>query len=144
VRICLSSYLYSVQFIFRRDLKWCPTFTKLKTLLLNEYWCVPDDYSALACILEHSPVLENLILQIYSEGPEHIMKINGNCSSVDRSAAISAHLEIVEIRCEMIDNFVDEVLKYLSTFNIRKEHTSFFSIFQRFSFFICVKHSKQY
>ncbi|XP_015615404.1 F-box/LRR-repeat protein At3g59190 isoform X1 [Oryza sativa Japonica Group] len=105
-------------FIFRRDLKWCPTFTKLKTLLLNEYWCVPDDYSALACILEHSPVLENLILQIYSEGPEHIMKINGNCSSVDRSAAISAHLEIVEIRCEMIDNFVDEVLKYLSTFNI--------------------------
>nr|AAX95043.1 F-box domain, putative [Oryza sativa Japonica Group] len=74
--------------------------------------------TALACILEHSPVLENLILQIYSEGPEHIMKINGNCSSVDRSAAISAHLEIVEIRCEMIDNFVDEVLKYLSTFNI--------------------------
>uniref|UniRef100_A0A0E0MDM2 F-box domain-containing protein n=1 Tax=Oryza punctata TaxID=4537 RepID=A0A0E0MDM2_ORYPU len=111
------------QFIFKRDLKWMPTFTKLKTLLLNEYWCVPHDYSALACILEHAPVLENLIFQIYSEGPEHIMKINGNCSSVDRSAAISGHLEIVEIRCEMIDNFVDKVLKYLSTFNIRTHGT---------------------
>uniref|UniRef100_A0A0D3HJB2 F-box domain-containing protein n=1 Tax=Oryza barthii TaxID=65489 RepID=A0A0D3HJB2_9ORYZ len=54
----------------------------------------------------------------HKSGPEHVMKINGNCSSVDRSAAISGHLEIVEIRCEMIDNFVDKVLKYLSTFNL--------------------------
>uniref|UniRef100_A0A0E0MDL7 Uncharacterized protein n=1 Tax=Oryza punctata TaxID=4537 RepID=A0A0E0MDL7_ORYPU len=54
-------------FIFKRDLKWCPTFTKLKTLLLNEYWCVPDDFSLLACILQHAPVLENLILQIFSK-----------------------------------------------------------------------------
>nr|XP_025877193.1 F-box/LRR-repeat protein At3g58900 [Oryza sativa Japonica Group] len=55
------------KFIFKRDLEWCPTFTKLKTLLLNEYWCVPDDFSALSCILEHALVLENLILQIYSK-----------------------------------------------------------------------------
>ncbi|KAF2909974.1 hypothetical protein DAI22_11g066100 [Oryza sativa Japonica Group] len=54
-------------FILKRDLKWCPTFTKLKTLLLNEYWCVPDDFSALTCILQHAPVLENLILQICSK-----------------------------------------------------------------------------
>jgi hypothetical protein len=57
----------TISFIFNRDLKWCPTFSKLKTLLLNEYWCVPDEFSALACILEHAPVLENLILQLYSE-----------------------------------------------------------------------------
>nr|AAX96375.1 expressed protein [Oryza sativa Japonica Group]ABA91920.2 expressed protein [Oryza sativa Japonica Group] len=54
-------------FILKRDLKWRPTFTKLKTLLLNEYWCVPDDFSALTCILQHAPVLENLILQICSK-----------------------------------------------------------------------------
>ncbi len=64
---CLSSFLHSAQFILKRDLKWCPTFTKLKTLLLNEYWCVPDDFSALSCILQRAPVLGNLILQIYSK-----------------------------------------------------------------------------
>ena len=78
------------------------------------------------------------------QGPKHTMKIKGNCHPMDRSAAISGHLETVEIRCEVVDKRVLKVLKYLSTFNIRKEHTSFFSIFQRFSFFICVKHSKQY
>ncbi|CAL4993761.1 unnamed protein product [Urochloa decumbens] len=54
----------SKMFIFRRDLRWCPMFQKLKTLLLNEYWCVPDDFRALTCILEHSPVLEKLTLQL--------------------------------------------------------------------------------
>ncbi|XP_044361689.1 F-box/LRR-repeat protein At3g26922-like [Triticum aestivum] len=41
----------------------CPTFSKLKSLSLNE-WCVADDLSALICILEHSPLLENLTLQL--------------------------------------------------------------------------------
>jgi hypothetical protein len=36
-------------------------------LSLNEYWCVPDDFSALTCILEHSPVLEKLTLQLFCE-----------------------------------------------------------------------------
>ncbi|XP_015697768.1 F-box/FBD/LRR-repeat protein At5g22660-like isoform X2 [Oryza brachyantha] len=105
-------------FIFNMDLKWCPLFSKLKTLLLNEYWCVPDDFSALACILERAPVLENLILQLYSEGPKHAMKIKGNCHPMNRSAAISGHLERVEIRCEAVDKSVLKVLKHLSTFGI--------------------------
>ncbi|KAL6658213.1 hypothetical protein ACP70R_003799 [Stipagrostis hirtigluma subsp. patula] len=49
--------------IFNRDLRWCPTFSKLKTLLLNE-WCVANDFSALVCILKHSPVLEKLTLHL--------------------------------------------------------------------------------
>ncbi|RCV37540.1 hypothetical protein SETIT_8G071700v2 [Setaria italica] len=49
--------------IFHRDLRWCPTFSKLKTLLLNE-WCVAIDVHALVSILKHSPVLEKLILQL--------------------------------------------------------------------------------
>ncbi|KAJ1274863.1 hypothetical protein BS78_05G092700 [Paspalum vaginatum] len=44
--------------IIKSDLRWCPIFGKLKTLLLNDCWCEPDDFNALACILEHSPVLE--------------------------------------------------------------------------------------
>uniref|UniRef100_A0A0D9XQ57 F-box domain-containing protein n=1 Tax=Leersia perrieri TaxID=77586 RepID=A0A0D9XQ57_9ORYZ len=99
-------------FIFSRDLKWCPTFSKLKTLLLNEYWCLPDDFSALVCILDHAPLLRNLILQLYSKGPKHTMKIKGNCHPMDRSAAISRHLEIVEIRCEVVDKRVLKVLNF--------------------------------
>ncbi|XBI75692.1 hypothetical protein VPH35_069033 [Triticum aestivum] len=60
----------SEMFIFARDLKWCPTFNKLKTLLLNEYWCVGPDFDALTCILKHSPVLEKLTLQLVSEGQQ--------------------------------------------------------------------------
>lgn len=40
-----------VQIIFKWDLRWCPTFIKLKTLMLNENWCVPNDLHPLACIL---------------------------------------------------------------------------------------------
>jgi hypothetical protein len=59
-------WLLYVQFIFRRDLKLCPTFNQLKSLTLNENWCVPDEHP-LACILEHSPVLEGLFLGLYFE-----------------------------------------------------------------------------
>ncbi|OQU76083.1 hypothetical protein SORBI_3010G090600 [Sorghum bicolor] len=48
-----------------RDLRWCPVFTNLKTLLLNGYWYVPDDFHALVCILEHSPILEKLTFELY-------------------------------------------------------------------------------
>uniref|UniRef100_A0A453N104 Uncharacterized protein n=1 Tax=Aegilops tauschii subsp. strangulata TaxID=200361 RepID=A0A453N104_AEGTS len=55
------------KFIFTRDLKCCPTFSKLKTLLLNEYWCEAPDLDPLACILQNSPVLEKLTLQLFSK-----------------------------------------------------------------------------
>lgn len=45
-------------FIYRWDLKWCPIFDKLKTLLLNEWFTAID----LACILQHTPILEMLTL----------------------------------------------------------------------------------
>ncbi|KAL6868153.1 hypothetical protein ACP4OV_014998 [Aristida adscensionis] len=101
-------------FIFKRDLRWCPTFNKLKTLWLNEYWCVPD----LAYLLEHSPILEKLTLQLFSEGPKHKIEMKGSFNSMVRSAAISEHLKIVEINCEVVDDRVYRVLKFLCTFNI--------------------------
>ncbi|TVU26441.1 hypothetical protein EJB05_28988 [Eragrostis curvula] len=52
-------------FVFRCDSKQFPTFSKLKTLLLNDQWCVAPDFHALTCILKHSPVLENLTLQLF-------------------------------------------------------------------------------
>ncbi|CAN6288540.1 unnamed protein product [Urochloa humidicola] len=106
-------------FIFKRDLRWCPTFNKLKTLLLNDYWCVPNDLHTLACILEHSPNLEKLTLQLFSKGPKHKVEINGTFSSMERSAAISEHLKIVEVKCEVIDERVIKVLQFLCTFSMR-------------------------
>ncbi|EMS48173.1 hypothetical protein TRIUR3_06307 [Triticum urartu] len=53
--------------IFTRDLKHCPKFSKLKTLLLNEYWCEAPDLDPLACIMKNSPVLEKLTLQLFSK-----------------------------------------------------------------------------
>ncbi|KAJ1275047.1 hypothetical protein BS78_05G106800 [Paspalum vaginatum] len=105
-------------FVFKRDLRWCPMFRKLKTLLLNEYWCVPNDFVALACILEHSPVLEKLTLQLFSEGLERKVEMKLCVSSTKRSPAISEHLKKVELKCEVVDDRVLKVLKFLCTYNI--------------------------
>jgi len=46
-------------------LRWCPTFSNLKTLvLIEEYRREPADYSVLECMLEHAPLLEKLTLTL--------------------------------------------------------------------------------
>ncbi|XP_066339532.1 uncharacterized protein [Miscanthus floridulus] len=67
-------------FIFKMDLRLCPTFGKLKTLFLNEYWCMPDDFTPLACILEHSPVLEELTLELFCESSDYEVEMEGRFS----------------------------------------------------------------
>ncbi|CAM0947563.1 unnamed protein product [Alopecurus aequalis] len=109
----------SRKFIFTRDLKHCPTFSKLKTLLLNEYWCNAPDLDPLACILKHSPVLEMLTLLLFSRGRNHQVKIKGSYSSLEGPFAISEHLNMVEIKCNVIDERILNVLKFLTAFNIR-------------------------
>ncbi|KAM3409298.1 hypothetical protein ACQJBY_001954 [Aegilops geniculata] len=49
--------------ICTRDFKWCHTFSKLKTLFLNE-WCLAADFGGLVYFLQHSPSLERLTLQL--------------------------------------------------------------------------------
>ncbi|XP_066342798.1 F-box/LRR-repeat protein At5g02910-like isoform X2 [Miscanthus floridulus] len=100
-------------FIFRRDLKFCSSFNKLKSLLLDEYWCEPADFSALAC-LKLSPVLEKLTLQLYSKGPKHKVEIKLGCKPLEMSAAISQHFKMLEIKCEVYDDRVHNVLMFLS------------------------------
>ncbi|EES08163.3 hypothetical protein SORBI_3005G073800 [Sorghum bicolor] len=56
--------LDTCMFIFRRDLKFCSSFSKLKYLLLDEYWCEPADFSALACLLKLSPVDLNIMWRL--------------------------------------------------------------------------------
>ncbi|XP_037454080.1 FBD-associated F-box protein At5g56370-like [Triticum dicoccoides] len=105
-------------FIFRRDLRWCPTFSRLKTLLLSE-WCVQPDLHALVCMLEHSPVLENLTLQLCEqEKTIYGMEVEENPGLMEKPAAISGYLKTIEVKCEEVDNRVCKVLKFLSTFGI--------------------------
>lgn len=46
--------LCSVQFIFRKDFKFCTTFSNLQTLLFNE-WCLKPKFGALDYFLRNSP-----------------------------------------------------------------------------------------
>uniref|UniRef100_R7W8H6 Uncharacterized protein n=1 Tax=Aegilops tauschii TaxID=37682 RepID=R7W8H6_AEGTA len=106
------------KFIFTRDLKCCPTFSKLKTLLLNEYWCEAPDLDPLACILQNSPVLEKLTLQLFSKGPDHKVEMKGSYTPMEGPSAISEHLNMVEVKCNVVDEKILKVLKLLSAFNI--------------------------
>ncbi|TVU26359.1 hypothetical protein EJB05_28902, partial [Eragrostis curvula] len=115
--------LLSVQFAFNRDMKWCPTFTNLKTLSLNE-WCIAPDPNAVICIIQHSPILEKLTLdlsrQVCSFEPRKLVKKNGSCKSLELPFA-SEHLKLVQIKCKEIDDRVPKLLKILSNYGIPLE-----------------------
>uniref|UniRef100_A0A8R7NVW8 FBD domain-containing protein n=1 Tax=Triticum urartu TaxID=4572 RepID=A0A8R7NVW8_TRIUA len=107
--------------VFHRDLKWCPTFTKLKTLLLND-WCLAADHNALICFLQHSPILEKLTLQL-SQGPSYVTEAEGIYKPLGQSIASNC-LEIVEIKCANINSRVHKILKILTTYGILLEQIS--------------------
>jgi hypothetical protein len=58
--------LQFLQYAYKRDLAYCPVFSKLKTLVLNE-WCVAIDLHGLVRILQHTPILEKLTLQLCND-----------------------------------------------------------------------------
>ncbi|TVU16792.1 hypothetical protein EJB05_36947, partial [Eragrostis curvula] len=96
----LSSY--SDVFVFSQDVKRCPKFTNLKTLVLSD-WCFAADLNALICFLQHSPTLEELTLQL-SELPECSLE-QGNYKLLEPSY-VSHHLKVVVIKCEEVDGKV--------------------------------------
>ncbi|XP_052135647.1 F-box/FBD/LRR-repeat protein At5g56420-like [Oryza glaberrima] len=102
-------------YVFRRDLKWCPTFAKLKTLLLDE-WCVVGDLSALICFLQHSPILEKLTIQL-QKAPTCLMDSEGQYNTSELPF-VSNHLKIVEIECKEVNTWVWKILKTLTTYGI--------------------------
>ena len=58
-----NAIVYNVQVLRTRELKSCTDFKNLKTLSLGE-WCITPDFDVLASILQHSPNLENLYVQL--------------------------------------------------------------------------------
>ncbi|KAE8820956.1 hypothetical protein D1007_00985 [Hordeum vulgare] len=49
--------------VFSREMRRCPTFSNLKTLSLGE-WCMAAGFDALIFLLQHSPNIERLFLQL--------------------------------------------------------------------------------
>ncbi|KAL6658268.1 hypothetical protein ACP70R_003854 [Stipagrostis hirtigluma subsp. patula] len=116
--LALMSYYKRV--IFQRDLEWCPTFTNLRTLLLNQCWFVDNDFNALTCILNHSPVLEKLALHLFFKQPKHNVEMIGTYNQMEGPATISKHLKEVKVKYKVLDAKVRKILQFLSKFGICK------------------------
>ncbi|EMS60459.1 hypothetical protein TRIUR3_04525 [Triticum urartu] len=106
-----------MKFIYRWDLECCPIFDKLKTLSLNEWFTTID----LLCILQHSPVLEVLTLQLGST--EKFVRATGAEEKIEQSFVCS-HLKVVNIECRKVDEGVHQILKFLSTCGILRDQIS--------------------
>nr|ACM17645.1 F-box family-2 [Oryza punctata] len=109
-------------FNFKMYWQRCPTFSKLKILLISLRISAILDFEALSCILRHSPVLEKLTFQFHRVEfrQKYKVEMKGSYSHMEKSSAISEHLKIVLIQCDEIDDEVIKVLKFLSTFSIHK------------------------
>uniref|UniRef100_A0A8I6XK24 FBD domain-containing protein n=1 Tax=Hordeum vulgare subsp. vulgare TaxID=112509 RepID=A0A8I6XK24_HORVV len=107
-------------FIINRDLKLCPIFSNLKTLLLTK-WCprIAGDLNILSCFLKNSPILEKLTLQLFEERKIPV-KTQRSYTPSKQSFAFN-HLKIVEIKCDKVGGRAHKVLDILSTFNIPLE-----------------------
>ncbi|CAD6256570.1 unnamed protein product [Miscanthus lutarioriparius] len=106
-------------FIFRKDLTRCPVFSKLKTLLLNE-WCITNNLGALICFLQHSPVLEKLIIQFEPpEIHERLVEIGGSYD-LRKQSLVLKDLN-VEVRCDDGDERVHKVLDVLGSYGLSPE-----------------------
>ncbi|KAK3151536.1 hypothetical protein QOZ80_3AG0247150 [Eleusine coracana subsp. coracana] len=99
-----------VVFIFRRDLAQCPMFSKLKTLLLNE-WCLTANLGALICFLQHSPILENLILQFHPN--QYNLVEMGASYNLKKHSLILKNLTL-EVKCAQVD---DRIIRILEVFH---------------------------
>ncbi|KXG28050.1 F-box/LRR-repeat protein At3g26922 [Sorghum bicolor] len=101
--------------IFKQDLKWCPAFNKLKTLILSD-WVLGRDIHALKVILQHAPILEKLILQL-SDDHNYEIEMEESCSLVQKFLP-SEHLKVFEVRCRKDDEMVGKLEKMLKACGI--------------------------
>lgn len=67
----------------------------------------------------------------FLQGSKSEIKMKGSPDPKKGSPTLSEHLKLVEIKCDLVDERVLNVLKFLKTFNICKlNHHYLFSIFQ--------------
>ncbi|CAM0958056.1 unnamed protein product [Alopecurus aequalis] len=114
-------------YIYKKDLECCPTFGRLKTLLLD-MWCRATDLRALVRILQHSPVLEKLTLQLRSD-EMFLCAARGERKQVRIEESFACtHLKEVNIECEerlRVKHKVNQIVKILNRNGILTEQISF-------------------
>ncbi|KAE8768479.1 hypothetical protein D1007_60049 [Hordeum vulgare] len=95
--------------VYRMDMKWYPTFSKLKTLLLG-HWCMADDFYGLIYFLKNSPILERFTLELYKPFEHAYGIVNGTYQPEDQ-VLVSKHLKAFEINHVKDDKWIHLVLK---------------------------------
>uniref|UniRef100_A0ACD6A5Y1 Uncharacterized protein n=1 Tax=Avena sativa TaxID=4498 RepID=A0ACD6A5Y1_AVESA len=114
---CLELIASAKMVTFKRDLRYCPEFSKLKSLLLSD-WCLVADFQTLVYFLHHTPVLERLTLKLCKK-PKSDMELEG--SDLMEESLTLKQLKIVKIKCQMIDERVRNIFKILSCSSISLE-----------------------
>ncbi|XP_051229445.2 F-box/FBD/LRR-repeat protein At5g22660 isoform X1 [Lolium perenne] len=113
---CLELIASSKMVTFKRDLRYCLEFSKLKSLLLSD-WCLVADFQTLLCFLHYTPALEKLILQLCQKPKSE--ELDG--SGLMEESLTLKKLKIVEIKCQMIDERVHNIFRILSDSSISLE-----------------------
>ncbi|CAO2142012.1 unnamed protein product [Urochloa humidicola] len=114
-------------YIYKRDLECCPIFGRLKTLLLD-MWCRAIDLHALVRILQHTPILEKLTLQLRSD--QNFLNAGRGerkHARIEQSFAC-AHLKEVSIECEeklRVKDKIRQIVKILCKSGILTEQISY-------------------
>ncbi|CAM0879571.1 unnamed protein product [Alopecurus aequalis] len=105
---------------FLNGLEDCSVFSKLKTLLLNE-WCVAANFTGLVYFLQHSPNLERLRLE--PDGAEEFASESEICESYNPREHfwVSKHLKVVKILYCGEDEIIDQIRKILCTHGVPPE-----------------------
>ncbi|KAJ1267708.1 hypothetical protein BS78_07G078200 [Paspalum vaginatum] len=86
--------------ILTRELKRCPSFSNLKTLSLGE-WCMDVYFDALVFLLQHSPNVERLFLELKLNFNTR-KPLESGVKPKGRSFACK-HLQMVKIKCSKDD-----------------------------------------
>ncbi|CAN6353945.1 unnamed protein product [Urochloa humidicola] len=84
--------------ILNRELKTCPVFCNLKTLSLGE-WCMAADFYPLISLLQHSPNLERLFLELKLYDDDDTEEETEDSTRLVGRPFACPHLKIVKIKC---------------------------------------------
>ncbi|KAG2585399.1 hypothetical protein PVAP13_6KG178300 [Panicum virgatum] len=68
-------------------------------------------------ILEHTPVLEELTLELSSEKDRQQRERKGCLRPMDGSAVILDHLKMIEVRCDAVDERICKLTLFLCAFH---------------------------
>lgn len=107
--------------IFRKDLRWSPMFSKLKTVLLND-WCLAANFAGLLYFLKHTPILEKFTLQLPS--CKHFDIGSSRSYNPAEYFLVSKHLKVVEIHCSKEDEWISQIVNILGIHGVTSAQIS--------------------